>query len=180
MVFHDDTLKRMCQCSGKLAQFTAKELERFKVRGQAAIPRLDRVLKLAEAHRVGVYIELKDRGSAIVEAVAPLVLGLTVPLRVSSFHTPTLVEAERHLPRIPLMALTQSRWSRPWKFLPKHRVKEIGLSLELSRTGMLDRLIAKGWNVLVFTVNDPQEAQRLRSKGVTGVFCDYAGGLDLK
>lgn len=177
MVFHDHRLNRMCQAAGTVSGHTCAELQQLKVKEQFAIPTLEQVLTLAQEKRMGTYVELKDQGQDVVSAVAPLVANSTSPVIVSSFHRPTLWKVRKRLPHQPLMALSESRWFKPWRSWPLGHVKEIGISLALARAGVLNELVEAGWDVLVFTVNDAITAKRLREHGAAGVFCDHAGGL---
>lgn len=174
MVFHDSTLKRMCQQPGRLRKHTQQELALIKVNQRLSIPTLERVLKWAEAHHVGLYVELKDHGSPVLDAVLPLLFKHTGPLMVSCFHHATLWECRRRVPKLPLMALCETPWLRPWRSWGPNQVQEVGLSLRLAQTGVLEELVGRGWPVMVFTVNDERIANALRTRVASGVFSDHA------
>jgi len=59
VVFHDDTLDRVCGVQGKVCEYTWEELGQFRLYGsQEKIPRLEQVLELVSG-RVPLIIELK-------------------------------------------------------------------------------------------------------------------------
>lgn len=59
VVFHDDTLKRICGAEGKVRDYTFEELEQFPLCGSdQTIPRLEDVLKLVDG-KVPLIVELK-------------------------------------------------------------------------------------------------------------------------
>ena len=177
MVFHDLRLTRMCGVSAPISGLTCKELQGIKGAGGFRVPTLESVLDLAHDTQMGVYVELKDTGPKVVSAVAPLVANSTIATVVSSFHHPTLWQVQKAMPYQPLMALVERRWHTPWRQWPSDQVQEVGIALNLARPALIDELRGRGWDVLVFTVNEAATAKRLREQGVAGVFCDHAGGL---
>lgn len=59
VVFHDDTLKRVCGIDGKIEDFTFDELQEFKIcKSEERIPLFSEVLKVIDA-KVGIIVELK-------------------------------------------------------------------------------------------------------------------------
>lgn len=174
MVFHDSTLRRMCKQSGRLGQYTQEDLALFRVNERLSIPTLEQALKWADLHQVGLYVELKDHGNRVLDAVLPLLENHASPLMVSCFHHATLWECRRRAPGLPLMALCETPWLRPWRSWKATKVQEVGVSLRLAQTGVLEELVGRGWPVLVFTVNDERVANALRERGASGVFSDHA------
>lgn len=65
VVFHDDTLKRICGVEGTVRQRTFEELQAFSLCGtDQRIPRLEDVLKLVDG-RVPLIVELKTEGTDV-------------------------------------------------------------------------------------------------------------------
>ncbi len=59
VVFHDFTLKRVCEAEGKICDYTYEELQRFRLcRTGEKIPRLDEVLRLVNG-KVPLIVEFK-------------------------------------------------------------------------------------------------------------------------
>lgn len=93
VVFHDDTLDRVCGREGKVRDFTAAELATFKLSGtEDGIPTFDEVLKVVDG-KVPLLVEIKEltndsavslhaikalssyKGAFIVESFNPLTVG---------------------------------------------------------------------------------------------------------
>lgn len=173
VVAHDRDLRRTLGRPERVEDTTVGRLQTFARDAGWTLPTLADALALARDCGMGVYVELKDQGPCVVEAVAPVLEGNAL---VSSFHLPTLWAMRAARPHQPLMALFETRWRRPWNAWPLGHVQEIGISRALARTGRLEQLVAAGWSVLVFTVNDAREAEGFRARGAVGAFCDHAEG----
>jgi len=62
VVFHDNTLNRICGVEGKVSDFTFRELEQFTLcHSSEKIPRFSEILKLVDG-RVPLIVELKGDG----------------------------------------------------------------------------------------------------------------------
>ena len=88
VVFHDDTLDRVCGREGKVIDFTAEELAGFKLRGtEDGIPLFSDVLKLVDG-KVTLLVEIKeDAGvSAVSEAACEMLSQYKGEFIVESFN----------------------------------------------------------------------------------------------
>ena len=105
-VIHDETVDRVCDGSGCVADLTMKELKRFRCSrlhpefGEARIPELGEVLSLLKPTKLTVNIELKTgiiRYKGIEEAAIKLVKEMGMEERViySSFHHPSHLKVKR-------------------------------------------------------------------------------------
>lgn len=88
VVFHDNTLKRVCGAEGKVKDFTYDELQRFRLCGtDQRIPKFEEVLKLVDG-RVPLIVELKIDTADL--ALCPIADGLLSTYRgmycVESFN----------------------------------------------------------------------------------------------
>lgn len=74
VVFHDNTLKRVCGAEGKVKDFTYDELQQFRLCGtDQRIPKFEEVLKLVDG-RVPLIVELKIDSTDL--ALCPIADGL--------------------------------------------------------------------------------------------------------
>lgn len=98
MVFHDETLKRMCGIDRRVDEFTAKELEGIALAGNPShtIPRFSTVLALVRG-RVPLLVEIKGLtdASRVCEAAAPLLDDYRGAYCIESF-SPYAVRWYRH------------------------------------------------------------------------------------
>ncbi|MBQ7923495.1 MAG: glycerophosphodiester phosphodiesterase [Clostridia bacterium] len=71
VVFHDDTLERMCGVSGKPEEFTLAELKKLRLGGtEETIPTLAECLAVVDG-RVPLLIEFKCRTNAVCSRLCP-------------------------------------------------------------------------------------------------------------
>ncbi len=133
-VIHDETIDRVCDGSGCVADFTMKELKKFRCSrlhpefADARIPELGEVLSLIKPSKLTVNIELKTgivRYKGIEEAAVKLVKEMGMEDRViySSFHHPSLLKVKR-LDRMPkrdsCIRMAGSMWlptGRSWEWM---------------------------------------------------------------
>ena len=102
VVFHDDTLDRVCGREGKVRDFTAAELATFKLCGtDDGVPTFDEVLAAVDG-RVPLLIEIKeDAGdSAVSKATAERLQSYKGPYIVESFNPLSVKNASSILPDV--------------------------------------------------------------------------------
>ena len=91
VVFHDETVDRLTDETGAVAEYTAAELADMDVDGSGeGVPELSAVLK-AVPPDVGLDLELKESG--LIEAVQNAVEGADVDVWLSSFDTDVVARA---------------------------------------------------------------------------------------
>lgn len=102
VVFHDDTLKRICGTEGKLCGYTFEELQQFPLCGSdQTIPRFGDVLKLVDG-KVPLIVELKIGATDL--SVCPAADKLLADYRglycIESFNPLGLLWYRRHRGRV--------------------------------------------------------------------------------
>ena len=103
VVFHDDTLDRVCGREGKVIDFTADELAGFKLNGtDDGIPEFKDVLKLVDG-KVPLLVEIKeDPGvSAVSKAACEMLKGYKGEFIIESFNPLSLRVVKENYPEIP-------------------------------------------------------------------------------
>ncbi len=115
MVYHDDTLGRLTETSGRLDAMTAAELKRVTFRATR-----DRMMTLGElcdfvAGGAALLIELKSRRAGdrrLAARAAKVLSGYAGQAAVMSFEPAQIVELRRVAPRLPRgMAVRMDAWS---------------------------------------------------------------------
>jgi glycerophosphoryl diester phosphodiesterase len=115
MVYHDDTLGRLTETSGRLDAVTAAELKRVTFRATR-----DRMMTLGElcdfvAGRAALLIELKSPRAGdrrLATRAAKVLSGYAGQAAVMSFEPAQTVELRRVAPRLPRgMAVRKHAWS---------------------------------------------------------------------
>ena len=106
VVFHDETLDRLTEATGRVAQLTLAELRKARFRlGDARIPTLAELLDVVKGS-VPLVVELKSEaagtGAPLAAAVARELTGYSGRVAVMSFEPPTMIAmgaAAPHFPR---------------------------------------------------------------------------------
>lgn len=110
VVFHDDTLDRVCGREGEVVDFTAEELATFKLNGtEDGIPTFDEVLEAVDG-RVPLLVEIKEKSgdSAVSTATAERLSTYEGPFIVESFNPLSVKNASEKLPGIACGFLSQN------------------------------------------------------------------------
>lgn len=187
VVIHDQTVDRTTDGAGTVRKMTLAELRKldagshFDVSFQGEpIPTLEEVLK-AIGQLTFINIELTNYASLtdeLPQKTAALVKRLKLTRRVmfSSFNPIALRRVGHLLPDTPigLLAFPGGKgWlARSW--FGRLLVRYQALNPEHSDISerMLKKMHDMGRRVMTYTVNDPQEMQRLFQLGVDGIFTD--------
>lgn len=180
VVLHDDTVDRTTDAAGKLCDFSLSALRELNAGNNEAIPLLREVLAAAPDSSV-VNVELKGRNTAdlVVDEIARWP---DLTFVVSSFDHRELAEFDA------LASLTNSPtavaplfhyWRSVLKRAERFRVRgaSVNLSNAIATPDHVEQLIDAGWDIWVYTVNDVERAEQLRSWGVRGVFSDIPDAL---
>ncbi len=103
VVFHDDTLERVCGREGRVIDFTAEELSAFKLRDtEDGIPLFSDVLALIDG-KVPLLVEIKENpgDSTVSEATCEIMKGYNGDFIIESFNPLSLRVVKGRLPEIP-------------------------------------------------------------------------------
>lgn len=176
VVFHDDRLERTTDGSGYLLDHDFDTLRSLDAGDGERIPTLGEVFETVDL-RAGVNIELKgpDTARPVVDFVSALRKeGWRDDLiLVSSFNHRELEEVRRIDPRIRLGALMVGLPVDDAAFAAALGAYSVHLSLEFIDRRFVDDAHSRGLRVFVFTVNYPDDIQRMEGLGVDGVFTNY-------
>ena len=177
VVIHDGTLNRTTNGIGPVLEKTFTQLRSLDAGRGEKIPTLEEIFD-AVNRRALINVELKGPRTA-----APVVALIDEYVRsrgwryedflVSSFDHALLEEAKKLRPEIRLGAL----FEEPSSDLAAEAERLGAWSLHVSRTLATPELVAAahrlGLKIFVFTVNEPDQLDRLKALGVDGVFTDY-------
>ncbi len=186
IVFHDATVDRTTEGTGRLAQKNLADLRSLdagsffseQFRG-TRIPTLEEVFE-AVGKRIFINVELTNYAAprdALVEKVCALVKkhALEKSVIFSSFLPSNLRQAERFLPEVPRGLLALGGWMGTWarsfgfsfgEYAALHPYLTDVNAQQVSRVHRLKRRIH------VWTVNQPEDIERLNAWGVDGIFTD--------
>lgn len=128
IVFHDDTLERICQRKGTPESLPASKLRRLPLLGTAEhMPLLEEVLSFVNG-QVPLLIELKmtDRSTKLCEAAYRILEKYHGPYLIQSFNPEGLKWFHEHAPHVLRGQLSsdlvKNNYDTPWmyRFMAKH------------------------------------------------------------
>jgi len=189
VVIHDQTLQRTTTGNGPVRSYSRQELHAFDAGSwfdpafaSERIPTLHDVLMLAR-NRCRVNIELKSHpfhrelrthyGRKVLETVASAGMGKDVLM--SSFDHRLLAEVHSQDPGV-VIGVLQTRFRSLWD-RSANSARDIGASVFICsrralRSSLLDSVHQSGLAVFVYSVNDPDDAERLAARSVDGLISD--------
>jgi len=170
-VIHDQKLDRTTNGTGPLSGYSLEQLRTLDAGGGAQIPFLEEVFEVIPKS-IAINIELKGKDTAapvarfLAEAVQREVL-------VSSFDHQELARFQNLAPDQPVAPLFDRWRGDPVAVGRGFASRYINLSRKVATAARCQLIIDAGFQILVYTVNDPVEATALSAMGVSGVFTDY-------
>jgi len=186
ILLHDPTLERTTNGKGRAADFTWEELRALDAGGWHSeafrgepIPSFEDVARLLRSKGTAANVEIKptpgeerETGEHVAKDAARLWKDARVPPLLSSFSFEALLAAKAAAPELPRAWLASRFAEEDWD-----RIAELdAVSVHTNHTKLdlanVERLHAKGYRVLAYTVNDVEAADRLFAAGIDGVFTD--------
>ena len=116
VVFHDETLKRVCGVDGKVRDYTYEELQKFKLcKSQEKIPLFEDLLKMVDG-RVPLIIEIKihEKASTVCSIADKLMKEYQGPYCIESFHPLAVNWYRTHRPEV-VRGQLSSNFNEPGK-----------------------------------------------------------------
>jgi glycerophosphoryl diester phosphodiesterase len=164
---------------GQIAAGAVSPTEIESYLGEPA-PTLREALAFTRGQDWRVNVEIKDLGHMPGDSqVVPRVLALLEEVDmvdrvlVSSFKHRYLKEIRRRNPAIATGALVNKFHADPTSLLQRLRAQAYHPSLTALRREQISRLRAHGFQVNVWTLNEPEVIRSLLGAGVTGIFTDF-------
>jgi glycerophosphoryl diester phosphodiesterase len=185
IVCHDERLDRTAGARGRISKLPLAAIRQCDAGAWFAsafagerIPTLDETLRLCRELGLGANVEIKaerGRGAATAVAVAGSlgrVAERVPPVLISSFLPDAVAEAARQMPSVPRGML--------WRSLPRdwrNTAERLGCAtIHLGQSELTEaetaQILAAGYKVLAYTVNDAARARQLLGWGVASVFSD--------
>lgn len=176
-VIHDYRLERVTDLKGSLYDLPLETLRSARVAGQFPIPTLREVLELAD-RRININIEIKSPATA--EAVINLLDAYVThsgwsysQFMLSSFNQFELLTAHHLRPQLATGVII---YGVPYD-LPA-LTKTLGVQalvncIEFTSRELIARTRQLGLQYLVYTVNYPDDIQRMLTWGVDGIITNY-------
>jgi glycerophosphoryl diester phosphodiesterase len=180
VIIHDDRLERTTNGIGYVEDKTFIELRELDAGEGEKIPLLTEVLDFIDK-KVPINIELKGINTA--EGVADIIQEYIVKgwayndFLVSSFNHHELSHIKQLLPEIRIGALLIGLPITYAQFAQDLHAYSLNISIEFINQDFVNDAHTRGLKVYVFTVNHPEDMNRLRVLGVDGVFSNVPDKL---
>jgi glycerophosphoryl diester phosphodiesterase len=177
VVIHDETVDRVSNGKGLVADKTLAELKTYSLEGGETIPTLDQVCDLIDKRCI-INIELK--GDSTAKPVAELIKKYVLEkgwrfdhFFVSSFNHHELFSFHQLLPEVQTGALLEGIPFHYAAFAHDIGATHIVLYFHTVNRAFIQDAHNRGLKVFVYTVNDPKEMQRQLELGVDGIITNY-------
>lgn len=181
VVIHDDTLERTTNGVGYIANKTLPELKQLDAGNGQHVPTVNEILSFIDK-RVMVNLELKGEKTTLptVELVSIYTeeKGWNNDLfLVSSFDHRKLKYFRMFDPFTRVGLLFDKLQDNLFELAKSLRCYSINPSVKLTTGGLVNEAHTRGLKVFVWTVNPPEDIQRLIRMGVDGIFSDFPDRL---
>jgi len=181
IVLHDHTIDRTTNGKGAVKDLSLAELKSFSIDVSEEIPTLGEVFDLIDKKCL-VNIELKVETSAkpvtalIEKYVSENGWNYNLFL-VSSFDWNTLQEIRNWNPQIRLGVLTETDLELAIGFSAFIKAETIHPYFHLLTASNVAAMQAKGFGVFPWTINEPEDIDRIKSYKVNGIITDFPNRL---
>lgn len=177
IAIHDAKVDRTTNGKGKVKSFTLSELKQFDAGKGQKIPTLEEVLDFIHG-RAKINIDIKE-----TDVIGPTLLIIEKYVQakkyryddflVSAFYPWMLKKVQQKNSHIPL-ALNFAFFPRFFFFLSRtFDLQYIKPHRHVISKKMISLARKKGWKVLVWTINTPQEVKKMKELGVDGILTDF-------
>lgn len=186
ILLHDETLARTTSGKGRAADLTWNELRVLdagswhsaEFRGEP-VPSFEQVAKQLRAKETMAHVEIKptpgfdrETGARVAAETRRLFAGAPVPPLFSSFSFEALRAAKEAAPEIPRGWLISQFTEADWGRLEALEAVSLHTNHRNASAELIRELHARGYRVMLYTINDVELAQRWMDAGADGIFTD--------
>ncbi|SFW63034.1 glycerophosphodiester phosphodiesterase [Cellulophaga fucicola] len=177
IVFHDDEVNRLTNGTGKVEDYTWKQLQELTLVGNHKIPLLTTVLDTINA-QVPINIELKGSNTAtdvntIIKDYIAIKNWKLEQFLISSFNWKELTAMRNVNGKIAIGVLTEED---PLQAIPMaQELQAVSINPDVKDVNLNVVMAIKkaGFKIYTYTVNDPQEIIKIKGMPVDGIFTNY-------
>lgn len=197
VVIHDDTLDRTTAGHGLVSLATWDTLKKLNAGAWFSpafaaepLPSLADCLRLAAELALGINVELKTIELPFVEKMVRAILQVVqpfqmqVPLLFSSFSRDLVMELRKQSMSVELGLLLdedhpiENSNDDLWEFLQQWRIFTLHLPQSLATPAIIAQAKKHGHPVVIYTVNDVEQARTFLRWGAAAIISDFPDLLD--
>jgi glycerophosphoryl diester phosphodiesterase len=177
IVIHDATIDRTTNGKGFVNTLSLPELKALRIENEQQIPTLTEVFDLVNQQCL-INIEIKGKGMAkpVVELIESYVGTKNWKYNqflVSSFDWISLLDIHLLNPEIPLGVLTEYDLELAFAFAKFINANSIHTYHHLLSEKKTVQMQEEGFQVFAWTVNEPEDIQKIKSFNVNGIISDF-------
>ncbi|MEO1493784.1 MAG: glycerophosphodiester phosphodiesterase family protein [Pseudomonadota bacterium] len=186
VVIHDATLNRCSDWTGPLSELSVYDLSGIDAGSWKhpdftgePLPTLEAALQEIEALGLYANLELKPHDGetgALAAAVAPVLASLDWTderIITSSFVLPELAAFRTAMPSAPVAVLYNDPPDTWHRDLCELNAAAMHMNWRFLRQSLLTDVTTRGFDLRVFTINDPEVVEPFRDHGLTSVITDH-------
>ena len=176
-VFHDERVDRLTNGGGRIDEYNIVDLKQLILDGNHKIPLLQDVLKLVD-NRTNLNIELKaanmsDRVNFIIEYYVEQKGWTLDQFVISSFNWDELRSFREFNKDIAIAVLSEGNPLDALDVAKELGAVAINPYYQTLTEEVVEKIHEEGFKVYTYTVNDPEDIERMKDFGVDGIFSDY-------
>ena len=186
MLLHDATLERTTTGKGRAADFLWEALRALDAGGWHSaqfrgepLASFEETAKLLRSQGTMANVEIKptpglerETGTRVAQLAREYWKGSVTPPLLSSFSFDALMAAKEAAPELPRGWLTDEFGVDDWKRLADLDAVSLHADHKKFTPDRIAGVQAKGYRVMLYTINDASVAQRFLEAGVDGLFTD--------
>ncbi len=174
VLMHDAKVDSQTDGHGYISNFTLKELKKLNVKSGEKIPTLQEVIDLIDS-RLPLNIEIKGRGSSI--EIARLIREeirqkgrAHEDFLVSSFDHIELNNFRKLSPGIRISPIISCLPTGLASLAEEIGAWSLNMSLQCISSQIVEDAHKRGIKVLVYTVNEPEDLEKMKDLNIDGIF----------
>ena len=179
VIIHDETVDRTTNGRGEVSKMSFAELSLLRIQKNEKIPKYEEAVKLCRELGICANVEIKPAqgheratGEAVARMTRELWRGAPLGPLLSSFSVEALEAAQAAAPELPRGYLV-GKIPDDWRVT----MQRLGcVALHCNYKALTEKLAAEihaaGYSILLWTVNEPAEAQRLFKMGADCLVTD--------
>jgi len=186
MLLHDATLERTTSGKGRAADFLWEALRSLDAGGWHSaefrgepLASFEETARLLRSKGTLANVEIKptpgldrETGIRVAQLAREYWKGAEVPPLLSSFSFDALMAAKEAAPELPRGWLTKEFTDEDWARLEALQAVSLHTDHRKFPADRIAGVQARGYRVMLYTINDPEVARRYLDAGVDGLFTD--------